>query len=876
MIHVTTITDALKQTIIDNILLAVVPEIVCITDTRGTPPYSQNEESIVIYQPKLNRDPRNTSFADLKYDIMILVSTKTSDDRLQEIVDELRRIIGTYAVTGINHQYVSTEQDVSDRRAPIYMCELRIVLEENMASSTSSYSGTTGGGIDHGLLTGLLDDDHTQYLLANATRALTANWDVGAFTLTGLRFISDIAIGTAPFGCTSTTMTPNLNADMLDGAHYSTIASEIDTDISTHNVADNHIAHSGVSISAGTGMTGGGTIAASRTLNCSITQYTDVMVENVITAEIVGGQSIDNAIDSLISTHNVADNHIAHSGVSITAGTGMSGGGTIAATRTLNCSITQYTDALAKAACVSDAAYAAGWDTVTDVAPSKNAVYDKMSVLDGYLDQGVKTTSAPSFDHIHLTIADGTIPIAVTSTTMCTNLNSEHWGNYHTSAFVDGRLVRYNSTGTKLETGTVTEAAGALGGVTSLTMSGALSGLTTFSAGTGTFQTDANGYITTYPGMGAGTDNYILTYDNATGLIGLEVSASGADNLGNHTATEALKMNTWGITGCTTLSMNNQLTNTLAIGTAPMVITSTTKVSNLNVDYLDGYHADTLTDARLLRYESTGTLIQNSSVTETAGALGGITTIGMSGQLTSSLAIGTMPFAVTSTTKCTNLHADYVDSVHVAALTDARLLRYESTGTQIENATVTETAGALGGITTLSMSSSLTDGTYSATVAQLAALMQWGSANAAWTGCVFESWNLHASNVQIYNPNTNVAMSMPVTGNCTLQYQLPQPCIKNTLKMYISINGLEFYLLNADATNFVTTTRIWGVTAAGATTSLLNDTTDYTTVGLKTPSIAAAIDCSTYKSIFVQLITSNATASVLRINYVAMKTYYNT
>jgi len=43
------------------------------------------------------------------------------------------------------------------------------------------------------------------------------------------------------------------------------------------------------------------------------------------------------------------------------------------------------------------------------------------------------------------------------------------------------------------------------------------------------------------------------------------------------------------INGVTTLSMNNQLTNTLAIGTAPFVITSTTKVANLNVEQVDGY-----------------------------------------------------------------------------------------------------------------------------------------------------------------------------------------------------------------------------------------------------------------------------------------------
>lgn len=41
-----------------------------------------------------------------------------------------------------------------------------------------------------------------------------------------------------------------------------------------------------------------------------------------------------------------------------------------------------FTDARAKAAAVSDVAYAASWDAVTDVAPSKNAVYDKIESLD--------------------------------------------------------------------------------------------------------------------------------------------------------------------------------------------------------------------------------------------------------------------------------------------------------------------------------------------------------------------------------------------------------------------------------------------------------------------------------------------------------------
>jgi hypothetical protein len=47
-------------------------------------------------------------------------------------------------------------------------------------------STLSGGGtaiVDHGTLAGLLDDDHTQYLLANGTRALTASWNLGGYDI---------------------------------------------------------------------------------------------------------------------------------------------------------------------------------------------------------------------------------------------------------------------------------------------------------------------------------------------------------------------------------------------------------------------------------------------------------------------------------------------------------------------------------------------------------------------------------------------------------------------------------------------------------------------------------------------------------------------
>jgi hypothetical protein len=52
---------------------------------------------------------------------------------------------------------------------------------------------------------------------ADGTVPMTADWDIGAYTITGTRFISDIATGTSPFACSSTTVVTNLNADLLDG-----------------------------------------------------------------------------------------------------------------------------------------------------------------------------------------------------------------------------------------------------------------------------------------------------------------------------------------------------------------------------------------------------------------------------------------------------------------------------------------------------------------------------------------------------------------------------------------------------------------------------------------------------------------------------------
>lgn len=71
----------------------------------------------------------------------------------------------------------------------------------------------------------------------------------------------------------------------------------------------------------------------------------------------------------------------------------------------------KYTDEEAQAACVSDAAYGAGWNGVTDVAPSKNAVYDKVALLSSDSGEGHISISPLSYD----SIGQGTWAIGISS-----------------------------------------------------------------------------------------------------------------------------------------------------------------------------------------------------------------------------------------------------------------------------------------------------------------------------------------------------------------------------------------------------------------------------------------------------------------------------
>ena len=128
-------------------------------------------------------------------------------------------------------------------------------------------------------------------------------------------------------------------------------SAQINHDSTTGFVANEHINHTSVSVNAGNGLTGGGTIAATRTINVAsanngiVVNADNISLDTASTTFTTGVKSkLDT--DGIFSgsaqvshdstTGFVANEHINHTSVSISGGTGLTGGGNIASNRTIS------------------------------------------------------------------------------------------------------------------------------------------------------------------------------------------------------------------------------------------------------------------------------------------------------------------------------------------------------------------------------------------------------------------------------------------------------------------------------------------------------------------------------------------------------------
>lgn len=145
---------------------------------------------------------------------------------------------------------------------------------------------------------------------------------------------------------------------ITDDTGNSEIDIDIDETVIDHNnltnySANRHIDHSAVSVLAGVGLSGGGTIAASRTLTLDINGLT---TDSIAAADTLAfydsseGAVNKLAFSALEATLNhdsltgfVSNEHVDHTSVTLTAGTGLTGGGDISANRSFALDISGLT-----------------------------------------------------------------------------------------------------------------------------------------------------------------------------------------------------------------------------------------------------------------------------------------------------------------------------------------------------------------------------------------------------------------------------------------------------------------------------------------------------------------------------------------------------
>ena len=147
----------------------------------------------------------------------------------------------------------------------------------------------------------------------------------------------------------------NANHTHADAANGGTVSHTALTDkgTNTHTQIDSHITdsnihvdHTAVSITAGNGLSGGGTLASTRTLDLDFNELAAVAIasgDELAFADITDSNIVKKItfgnFESTLNHDNLAgfvsDEHVAHSSISISSGGILSGGGTIDANQTI-------------------------------------------------------------------------------------------------------------------------------------------------------------------------------------------------------------------------------------------------------------------------------------------------------------------------------------------------------------------------------------------------------------------------------------------------------------------------------------------------------------------------------------------------------------
>lgn len=336
----------------------------------------------------------------------------------------------------------------------------------------------------------------------------TASGDIKAVNFRGSgEFLTNIAADSVQYD------------NVLNKPTLVSASSQIDHDATTNFVANEHIDHSTVSISAGVGLSGGGDITTTRTLtlDTSSAHFTN----GVVSGLPAGTVSASSQVDHDATTNFVANEHIDHSTVSITAGNGLTGGGDITTTRTLSVDsgsmLPYYSSSIfgtvsgdititdGGVASIAANSVALGTDTTGNYASEVTA--GSGIVVSGVADEG--TSFAVALDTGSATFTNGVVKALPA-------------GTYSSSAQLPAGII---SSSEQLPAGTVSASSQVIasdvtgiGNYAQLTGSNNFTEVNTFSNTTNS--TDfTTGAVVIEGGLGVGKDVYISGSLNVTGLL---------------------------------------------------------------------------------------------------------------------------------------------------------------------------------------------------------------------------------------------------------------------------------------------------------------------------------------------------------------------
>jgi len=210
------------------------------------------------------------------------------------------------------------------------------VVADSSTFTNITRTGTTVVAGTYGSQTAIpvVTIDASGFVDSIGTEALSTVLSTSAETGTGSVNLLDSALEIAAGVGIDTTASGNTVTVEIDSGDLAAYFSKVIVHDNTNGfVADEHVAHSGVNITAGSGLTGGGDITTTRTLNVGAGTGIRVNTDDVEIDSADLAAYYSKVINHDNTSGFVADEHVAHSGVTLTAGNGLTGGGTIAASR---------------------------------------------------------------------------------------------------------------------------------------------------------------------------------------------------------------------------------------------------------------------------------------------------------------------------------------------------------------------------------------------------------------------------------------------------------------------------------------------------------------------------------------------------------------